>query len=225
MTHPRIILVEDDVDLAAELAFNLREEGIETAVAHSAGELGTLLTQGGPRIIVLDVGLPDEDGLSVARKLALNPNLRIIMLTARVAEHERIAGFEAGADVYMSKPVNVLELAAVIRRTHARLQPPPDEWVLDSANARLTAPGGQAVALTTQELQLLQLLQSAPEQLLSRDALECALWGESDPYTHRRLEVLVHRLREKIGTAAPVPELPLRTLRLRGYQFCATLAR
>lgn len=225
MTTPRVLIVEDDADLAAEMVFNLTDEGIDAHAVSSAEAMDARMGQAAFDVVVLDLGLPGEDGLSVARRLGDRKDLRLIMVTARAAADDRIAGFDAGGDVYLTKPVDMRELASAIRRLVRRLPGLGTHWALDLASARLAAPGGEHVELTPQEGTMLRLLQEAPEQIVHRNELETALWGTSDPSTNRRLEVMVSRLRDKLAGLDGGAENPLRTERLRGYRFAARLVR
>lgn len=197
----RVVLVEDNVPLAEEVAFHLRGEGFVCDTVHSAAELDSRLAHGPCDVVLLDLSLPDRDGLEVARGLAGRQDMRLVMLTARSSTSDRVAGFEAGADVYLSKPIDLGELSAVIRRAGARLRLPPTPHRLDLALRQLLLADGRAIALTTLETALLAALAQAPDQTLDRGTLESILWGNASTSTAKRLDILVHRLRGKFADA------------------------
>lgn len=225
MRGPKTLLVEDNADLASEIVFNLRDEGIDAVSVGDAAAMDALMQQAAFDVVVLDIGLPGEDGLSVAHRLADRGDLRLIVLTARSGVDDRIAGLEAGADLYLTKPVDLRELAAAIRRVSRRLPAAGSHWSLDVAAARLSAPGGNSISLTAQECAMLRQVQESPDQIVHRNDLETALWGTTDPSTNRRLEVLVNRLRDKLSRLDEARENPLRTERLKGYRFADRIVR
>jgi two-component system torCAD operon response regulator TorR len=215
---PRALLVEDHPDLAAETAFNLSQEGIEVTVAHTLAQARSLLGEQDFDVAVLDVGLPDGSGNDLAQELQHNGDMRLVMLSARVSSDDRMLGYAAGADLYISKPVDAAELAAQLHRLTQRMRPARAAWTLHNATRRLLTPNQQTLELTSQEADLLHMLSQAPEQLCARLRIERAIWGEPDEYTGRRLDVLINRLRDKIRSAN-FPEPVLITHRLKGYQF------
>lgn len=215
---PRVLLVEDHPDLAEETAFNLSQEGIAVTVAHTLAQARSLLDAQVFDVAVLDVGLPDGSGNDLAQELQNNAGIRLVMLSARVSSEDRMRGYAAGADLYISKPVEAAELAAQLHRLTQRMRPARAVWTLHNATRRLLAPNKHVLDLTSQETDLLLMLSQAPQQLCQRARVERAIWGEPDEYTSRRLDVLVNRLREKIRSA-DFAEPVLVTHRLKGYQF------
>lgn len=215
---PRVLLVEDHPDLAEETAFNLTQEGIEVTVAYTLTQARNLLGEQDFDVTLLDVGLPDGSGNDLAHELQHNGDMRLVMLSARVSNEDRMRGYAAGADLYISKPVEAAELAAQLRRLTQRMRPARAVWTLHNATRRLITPNQQTLELTSQEADLLHMLSQAPEQLCERLRIERAIWGDPDDYTGRRLDVLINRLRDKIRSAN-FPEPVLITHRLKGYQF------
>ncbi|MGS0756075.1 response regulator transcription factor, partial [Roseateles sp. GG27B] len=154
---------------------NLR--GYEVEGAADATALNKLLPRFAPAIVVLDVGLPGEDGLQIASRLrAQQPDIGIIMLTGRTALHERLAGHRQGADHYLAKPVQVDELVLVVRGLERRLSPRlPEGWLLNMSELLLASPAGDRMALTPSEARLLEAIARAPLRQSSRRTLITAL--------------------------------------------------
>lgn len=215
MQNIKVALVEDDLDLAEEIVFQLQHHDMQVESFDDGQKLGAWLQHNRCDVILLDVNLPDEDGLSIAKRLSSRTDFRIVMLTARVLDEDRIAGFNAGADVYLPKPVVLNELIAVIRRLTQRLpQAVSSFWKLNSKKSLLLSPDGIELKLTTSEVNFLKLLSNASEHYLTRDELEQKLWGVKDVYIARRLDVLVSRLRQKL---APFEKEFIQTYWREGY--------
>ena len=222
----RIAVVDDDARIRDLLRRYLTQEGFEVLLAEDAKALNRILTRETVDLIVLDLMLPGEDGLSICRRLrAANDVTPIIMLTAKVEDVDRIVGLEVGADDYLPKPFSHRELlarvAAVLRRRHRA--PESARWrrfgpfAADLAARRLMR-NGQEVELSGAEFALLKVLLEHPERVLSRDALVDLLKGyERGPFD-RLVDVRVTRLRRKIE---PDPAHPvfLRTVWGEGYMF------
>jgi DNA-binding response OmpR family regulator len=198
MFNYHIALVEDDLDLAEEISFQLQHHGMNVSLFSDGKSFESWLKKNSCNLVLLDLNLPDCDGLEIAKKVANRADLRIAMLTARVMTVDKIAGFEAGADAYLQKPIDLAELIAVIKRLVQRLPSLKQKWLLKTETAQLIEPNGELIKLTSNENRFLQLLKNAPEQFLTRDELENGLWGFSDLHTARRLEVLISRLRPKL---------------------------
>lgn len=222
MSELHIAVVEDDQDLAEELGFLLQHHGMKVSLLADGVALEKFLATASCDVLLLDIGLPGEDGLSIARRLAHRADFRVVMLTARSGVDDRVSGFEAGADVYLSKPVNFLELLSVIHRLAKRLPDSRTEWVLHESDARLIAPNQIAISLTTQEVQLLGMMARAENFQASRELIERNLWGDSDFYTSRRLDVVVNRLRSKIVKNI-ANDSPIQTHWRSGYSFSGKL--
>lgn len=215
MNKLSIAIVEDDQDLAEEIAFYLHYQKMRVAVFDNGASFENWLKQNFCDILILDLTLPQEDGLVIAKRLSARADLRIIMLTARVMKHHRIEGFDAGADIYLTKPVDFEELVAIIKRLVRRL-PETNQpvWELHPRKALLISPEGEVIKLTTNEKLFLRYLSDAENYYLGRDELENKLWGENTAATANRLEVLVCRLRQKLD---PVNEALIQTYHGEGY--------
>lgn len=222
----RILLVEDNPDLRDELCFQLHHHGHEVLALADGQQVGTQLAAFAPHILLLDLGLPGEDGLSIAARLRQQqPLLGIIMLTARTQLHERLQGHAQSADHYLCKPVELAELLAVVDSLQRRLasqQPTSDSWQLNALGLCLLSPAGVNIALSRNECLLLQCLLYSAAQQASRRALIQALNEDPLYYDERRLEALVSRLRRKISQAHASP-CPLKSSRNHGYLFAASL--
>lgn len=220
----RIVVVEDNADLRAELVFQLRHAGHDAEEAGDAVALDACLVRAPVDLVLLDIGLPGEDGFSVARRLAAMPGLGIVILSARGTLDDRVCGVELGADAYLVKPVHPRELRAVVERVHARLAPrqaaTATGWVLDVGARQLRSPGGTDIGLTGVEFRLLAALAATPDACASRPRLAEAMGQTWLAFDERRLEVAVSRLRRKLR--AHGAEL-LHAERGVGYCFGAAL--
>jgi len=160
-----------------------------------------------------------EQRLTYTAKLAKHPEVRVVMIAPATEPQVRIAAIAAGADVCISKPFNPSELIAIIERLAARMpRALQTDWTIDPVRALLTGPSNNAIDLTAMETVLLTQLAMAPEQALRSDALELAIWGLSDFYNNKRLQVCVSRLRKKL-TKRHGPEELLATCWRSTYQF------
>lgn len=224
MTAPQILLVDDDVDLSGMVCRYLLENGMQPHAVHDGTDMDRWLAVRRPDLIVLDVMLPGEDGLSIARRLKASMNMPILMLSAQGGEVDRIIGLEIGADDYLAKPFNPRELLARIR---ARLRKPEPAkgsdllasgiFELDQAR-RIARKKGEIIDLSNAEFALLRTFMSHPLRVLSRAQLvELAADAERLPYD-RSIDVRVTRLRKKIE-ADPSSPLYLRTVWGLGYLF------
>jgi two-component system, OmpR family, phosphate regulon response regulator OmpR len=217
----RVVVVDDDARIRDLLRRYLTQEGFEVLLAEDAKALNRLLTRETIDLIVLDLMLPGEDGLSICRRLrAANDVTPIIMLTAKVEDVDRIVGLEVGADDYLPKPFNPRELLArihaVLRRRPA-MEAPFGPFEFDLSLRRLTKDGEQ-IALTTGEFSMLKALVRHPRQPLSRDKLaQLARGREFEPFD-RSLDVQISRLRKMIE---PDPSQPryIQTVWGVGYVF------
>jgi DNA-binding response OmpR family regulator len=223
----RILVVDDDADLRSLLIDYLRREGYEVAGVEDGIEMDAWLAEQSPDLVILDLMLPGEDGLSLARRLRRDSELPIVILSARGDDVDRIVGLEVGADDYLAKPFNPRELLARIRavlrrRSHAA----PSQTVegiafgsfrLDPAKRALTR-DGEPIALTAGEFDLLQILAEHPNRVLDRDRLLDLLKGyERSPFD-RSIDVQIARLRGKIEPDKKRPRY-IRTVWGKGYMF------
>ncbi len=221
----RVALVEDDRDLLDDLAFNLRDEGFAVAPCADGKALDRHLLKDGIDVAVLDIGLPGENGLQIAQRLRREqPQLGIVMLTARTATADRIRGMEEGADVYLSKPVDVRELALVVRALARRVGGAPGAGMtLLVAEQALLLPDGGRLDLTQSETLLLSRIARAPGQQATRRQLVETFGAAYLDYDERRLEAIVSRLRRKLEAAGLAADT-LRAVRGVGYVLHLPLA-
>lgn len=228
---PHILVVDDDREIRDLLSRFLKDHGLRATTAADGREMLGALDANAIDLIVLDVMMPGEDGLTLTRNLrASRSHIPIIMLTAMGEETDRIIGLEMGADDYMPKPFNPRELLArikaVLRRTE--MQDPVENgddgallfagWRFDPAARELTDPSGQAVSLSGGEFELLEVFVSKPGRVLNRDQLlDMARGREAQPFD-RAIDVQVSRLRKKIEPDPKTPVL-IKTVRGGGYMF------
>jgi len=220
----RVGLVEDNLDYRAEVAFHLRRAGFEIALESDGVGIDAQLADSPCDLLVLDLGLPVEDGLVIARRLRRRqPGMGIIMLTARGSLDDRLSGLEEGADAYLVKPVDMRELVGTLHSVQRRLTaaaPLSEAWSLAPDTLSIRSPAGEAIALTATELDLLKCLAAAAPKPVAREALAAAMGHPEPDFDYRRLEVAFSRLRKKIETAS-AGESPIRAARGRGYVFAA----
>ena len=225
---PQLLVVDDDPEIRKLLARYVESQGFRVRLASSCRELREQLATHHIDLIVLDVMLPDGSGLDLCRDLrAQRSNVPIILLTALKEDVDRIIGLEIGADDYLGKPFNPRELVARVRavlRRRAEALPPPCEakiyrfggFTADPQTRRVEGPGGH-VELTGAEFDLLKTFLDRPGRLLSRDQLLDLTRGRSGDVLDRSIDVLVSRLRRKLGddTGSPL----FKTVRNGGYQL------
>lgn len=221
----KIALIEDDADLYALVKYNLEKEGFAVIGAQTGRGVIELCRRERPDLILLDVMLPDSDGLELCKAIRQHPELAhlpIIFLTARASETDRIVGLELGANDYIVKPFFIRELIARIKiqfrgQTSATRVLKAASLELDRSRceARL---GGQLLTLTATEFRLLEFLMSRPGVVFSREQLLDAVWGHDRAVTDRTVDVYILRLRQKIE-ADPANPLLIRSVRGFGYSF------
>jgi two-component system phosphate regulon response regulator OmpR len=224
----RILVVDDDPGMCALLEAYLGDSGFAVETAADGAAMWQAVERGLPDAIVLDLMLPGEDGLSLARRLRGRSSVPILMLSARGEEIDRVVGLEMGADDYLAKPFSPRELLArlraLLRRSQGQREPGPQashatfgRYELDLASHRLTRDGVE-VKLSTAEFALLRIFVEHPLRVLSRDVLIDMLKGyERDPFD-RSVDTRVTRLRRKIESGSGEP-VYIRTVRGEGYLF------
>lgn len=230
-TEPHILIVEDDREIRSLIARLLKSNEFRISTAGDGREMDRILADSRIDLVILDVMLPHEDGLSICRRLRAQARIPIVMVSARGEEVDRVLGLEMGADDYLVKPFGARELLArvraVLRRAAAPNEgPAPDAprifrfhgWTLDSLRRTLTDPGGARVSVTDGEFDLLRVLCQRPGRLLSRDQLIDLTQGRAAGPNERSIDILVVRLRRKIEVDAQKPDL-IRTIRSGGYMF------
>lgn len=205
MVEQRILVVEDDAFVQSLLSALLENEGFATSRAGSAGEALAEIDHMSPAAILLDLGLPDEEGLSLLRKIRARTEAPVMVVTASESLDERISALELGAEDFVIKPVEPKELILRLRRL---IRPgSPDKafpikvqgWQLEEQRRILTSPDGCEVVLRRAEFNLLTMLFKAPGRVFSRDQLLDAISAGADPPTDRTVDVLVSRIRKKLG--------------------------
>jgi two-component system OmpR family response regulator len=226
----RVLCVEDDVDIARMLTDVLKENGFDPSFVGSATEMDTALNRDSVDLVVLDVMLPGEDGLSICRRLRATSSIPIIMVTARGEDIDRILGLEIGADDYVSKPFNSRELVARIRALLRRAESAPGlarfrarplifaDWSIDPTARELHDPGGVRIALTSVEFDLLLAFCRNPGRVLAREQLIELIHGGVASPIERSIDVHISRIRQKIEADPRDPAI-IKTVRLGGYVF------
>jgi DNA-binding response OmpR family regulator len=227
----KILLVDDDADIRASVrhGFELQWRDLEFLEAASAAEGLHLVEVERPDLVLLDVGLPDSDGYAVLRELRAFTAVPVIMLTARDESIDKVRGLEAGADDYVGKPFDHLELMARVRAVLRRLDVKAPtartatyrrgELELDT-DAREARVGGRRVALTALEWRIVELLVANAGWVVPHERLLARAWGRDEPGDMDTLRVLVRRLRAKLGDDATAPRY-IETLRGVGYRLMA----
>lgn len=218
---PRVLVVEDEADLRDALVSFLQLDGMTAVAAGCLHEAHECLQSAHFDVILLDLGLPDGDGLDWLRQREDLEETGLIITSARVAKAHRISGIRCGADAYFVKPVDLEELALqVINLTRRVRRTLPSCWRLDATQWSLLTPRGLAVKLTQSEIRFLGPLMSAPGTPIERQLLVTCLGHKPDYYDARRMEIMVRRLRKKIEQLGDEP-LPLETVYGRGFVFTA----
>jgi DNA-binding response OmpR family regulator len=226
----KIIVVDDDADLRKQVVDYLKMAGMDASGVGSAVELYRRMAVETFDVLVLDLRLPDEDGLSIASYIRSHTGMGIIMVTSKGEAEDKVRGREAGADVYLPKPVDLRELVAAINSLSDRLAAKPetpasavqDAWVLSLGGFRLSAPNGKSAPLTANELALLRRLASSPGAAVPRGQLLAVLGYPSDDPSNRNLDASLRRLRLKVGDMTGL-QLPLRTVHSVGYLISAEM--
>lgn len=227
MTGQRILIVDDDASIRDALGDYLSDHGFSVASADGASALDALLAKEPADLIVLDLMMPGEDGLSICRRLH-GTGTPILMLSAMGTTTDRIVGLELGASDYLAKPFEPRELLARIRALLRRLERSDDParvlrfagWQLDTDARRLTDPSGRPVSLTRADFLLLRAFAERPGRLLSRDLLLEMTRDETSTPFDRAIDLAVSRLRRRL---APRGEVLIETVRGEGYRFTATV--
>jgi two-component system OmpR family response regulator len=233
---PFIAVVEDDPEIRTLCTAFLTREGFETVSCDGAAALDALLARRRPDLILLDVMMAGEDGLSVCRRLSAQGGPPIILVTARGEDIDRIIGLEIGADDYLPKPFNPRELAARVRAVLRRARPAAADaaepsgvlafegWRLSTASRALHDPQGAAVELSAGEYHLLMAFLSHPQRVLTRDFLMDWTKGRDATPFDRAVDVALSRLRRKLRDDPARPRF-IRTVRNGGYLFAAKVER
>ena len=233
-----ILIVDDDREIRELLATYLTKNGLRASTAANGRQMRTQLEDAPVDLIVLDLMLPGEDGLTLCRELRAGKwrNIPVLMLTARSEETDRIIGLEMGADDYLAKPFAVRELLARIRSVlrRARMLPPNlqvteaaqflhfGDWRLDTTARHLLDEQDTMVALSGAEYRLLRVFLDHPQRVLNRDQLLNLTQGRDADQFDRSIDLLVSRLRQRLRDDAREPRY-IKTLRSEGYVFSAAV--
>lgn len=235
MTIPRLLVVDDDADMRSMMTQFLQKQGFIALPAATEHQIRHHLEAGRIDLILLDVMLGDENGVEICGRLRAKQEVPIILVSALSADHQRMAGYEVGADDYIAKPFNPELLLARVRAVLLRAQRTPSlayrrrvsvfqfgGWVYDGKRDEVLSPEGFQVALSQRETALLKVLLANPHIPLTREEIAAALdvTGDTDQpeVTSRAIDVLVGRLRSKIEKNPKDPQM-LRTERGTGYIF------
>jgi two-component system OmpR family response regulator len=233
---PHILVVDDARDIRDPLVRYLAQNGFRATAADGAAAARRILKNNAIDLIVLDIMMPGEDGLSLTRSIRTETDIPIILLTARAEDVDRIVGLELGADDYVSKPFNPRELAARITAVLRRANSLParqrgakalrirfDRWVFDTGQRELTGEDGVAVPLSSGEFKLLSALMERPGVSLTRDQLLDITQGRNADSFDRAIDNTVSRLRRKIELDPKNPRI-IKTVWGGGYAFVAETA-
>lgn len=236
--RPSLLVVDDDEEIVQLLTRYLGGHGFQVVAAGSAAQSRAVMRAEAIDLVLLDLGLPDEDGLSLLRDLQAAWGVSVIVVTGRGDAVERIVGLELGADDYVTKPFDFRELVArirtVLRRARTASETPApspksqvlafDGFQLDLSSRHLSDRDGRDVSLTTGEFELLQVLLKHPRQILSRDQLMNHIHGRDAGPFDRAIDVQIARLRRKLEPDPNEPRL-IKSVRGAGYLFAADVRR
>ena len=225
---PKILIVDDEADILELIEYNLKQEGYQVFTATNGQEAITIAKKVFPDLILLDVMMPKMDGIEACRLMRTLPEFKqtfMVFLTARNEEYSEIAGFNVGADDYITKPIKprslVSRINAILRRTGQQTENEQipkkleiDDLVIDR-EAYLVYKAGKKVVLAKKEFELLHLLASKPGKVFTRDQILKSIWEESVIVTNRTIDVHIRKLREKLGDAY------VGTVKGVGYKFNA----
>jgi two-component system phosphate regulon response regulator OmpR len=235
-----LLVVDDDVRICQMLTRYFEGEGYRVTVANGASQMREALASEAIDVMLLDIVLPGEDGLTLAREVRAGSDIGILMLTGRGEVVDRIVGLEVGADDYIAKPFHLREVLArvksVLRRRGAPVEaeaPSPkvsrevlsfDGWQLDISRRELTAPDGQIVPLTTGEFGLLETMARHPGRVFERDTLMDLTRGRSRDVFDRTIDAQIARLRKKVEIDPKRPAF-IKSVRGVGYVFTGRIER
>ncbi|MEB0137797.1 MULTISPECIES: response regulator [unclassified Undibacterium] len=235
-TQNKILIVDDDREIRSLLAEYLDQNGYTAVMAGDGNAMWAALLEHEITLIVLDLNLPGDDGLTLCRNLRGKSNTPVIMLTARGEPLDRIIGLEMGADDYLAKPFEPRELLArirsVLRRTHSSASAPGHEtlqkikfagWILDMTARHLLSPEGMIVSLSGAEYRMLNIFLEHPNRILNRDQLLNMTHGrDADPFD-RSIDIQISRLRQKLREDARSPQI-IKTVRNGGYVLAVAVS-
>lgn len=228
MSTPKILVVDDEPSIVEVVTIYLERSGFSVATASDGQSALRAMATELPDLVILDLMLPEVDGLEITRRLRAEGNTPIIMLTARKEEADRVLGLELGADDYVVKPFSPMELVsrvrAVLRRTQGTPSQESDERPLTFSDltinpvTRLVETADDEIMLTAKEFELLWLLASHPRQVFNRDQLLDRVWGQTEYIDPSTVTVHIRRLREKLEQDSSNP-IHIHTVWGVGYKF------
>jgi DNA-binding response OmpR family regulator len=230
-----LLVVDDDTDVLDLLRRYFTGQGFEVSTAVNGAEMRDTLARTPIDLVLLDLGLPGEDGFELTRQLRKSWNGALIIITGRGESVDRVVGLELGADDYVTKPFELRELLARVRSVLRRSTPSPDPpaggatlqfagFCMDPAARTLRTVDGKTIALTTGEYELLHVFVAHPNRVLSRDDLMEHIHGRDAGPFDRAIDVQIGRLRRKIESDPANPEL-IKSIRGAGYLFSARVSR
>jgi len=226
MSSFNIIIVEDNTELRLGLGDHLEQEGFRVSALEDGENLSSVINEKAPDAILIDLNLPNEDGIDIIKRVKrAYPRLGVVVLTARVRNIDRKLAYEAGADVFLTKPAGADEVSTVLKSVCRRIAPPiqDKEWILDLRGHRIVPPGGHAIELTGRECLLLHELALSAHLLTFHRLFEVLGDVEVTEQVNKiRVEQLVSRVRQKLA-----PTLgggaSIKVLRSKGYRLCIPL--
>ena len=218
-----ILLVDDEADILEFLGYNLSREGFQILKARNGQKALDLAVVHKPHLVILDIMMPGLDGIETCNQLRLIPGMQnslIIFLTARGEDYSQIAGFEAGADDYITKPIKPKVLVSRIQALLRRFRSIPEisgkimtsEFLVDH-DRYLVIKDGKEIILARKEFEILQLLVSRPNKVFTREEMFTRIWGEDVIVGDRTIDVHIRRIREKVGTDK------IKTIKGVGYKY------
>ena len=219
-----IYLVEDDANIRELVIYTLRQSGLEAEGFEKPSEFDRACTAQLPKLVLLDIMLPEEDGLSILKRLRANPTtkkLPVMMLTAKGSEYDKVIGLETGADDYLPKPFGMMEMLARVKALLRRAEDTGDEtdYVLDELyvcpEKHQVSVDGEPVTLTKKEFDILRMLLENRGIVLSRDRMLNTIWGYDFDGENRTVDVHIRTLRSKLGKAG----MHIETVRGVGYRI------
>ena len=220
-TEYKILIVDDEPDILEFLGYNLKKEGFRVFTASNGNDAITLTKENNPHLIILDIMMPGKDGIETCREIKLfNKSSIIIFLTARNEDYTQIAGFESGADDYVSKPIKprvlISRIKALLRRhsiEEVKSEILQIEDLIIDKEKYLVIKNDKEIILPKKEFELLSLLASKPNKVFSRDEIFSKIWGDDVVVGERTIDVHIRKIREKIGIDN------IKTIKGVGYKF------
>ncbi len=219
-----IYILEDDNSIRERVVYSLKNSGMDAMGFERPSDLWKQMEKEKPSVLLLDIMLPEEDGLAILQRLRSRPEthrLPIIMLTAKSSEYDKVKGLDAGADDYVVKPFGIMELISRIRALLRRVKEDKEENCYSVQNLEVypdkhqVKAGGETVELTLKEFELLNLLISHPEMVFTREQIQDKIWGYAFDGESRTVDVHIRTLRQKLGDCGKL----IKTVRGVGYRL------